>query len=292
MMRPRIQFLPPGSIAGGALPWVIGIMVFLCTLATGFGLTLNSAVGDWAHTLSRQISVQIVTADTDTRERQATDAITLLQTTPGIESVHRINDDEAAALLEPWLGKGNVTTDLPIPILLDVKLKPGYRMDLAALSAQLSAIAPDATLDDHERWLVRLNRLAKSLQMVSALVVALILGATAAISAFGTRAVLASHRETIEIMHWMGAEDKIIAKDIRHRFMLQGLKGGLSGLILGVSILFSIDYFADQLGRGLVPALEPGPAGWLAILFLPIFAAILTMTAAHITVRRELARMP
>lgn len=291
-MRPRFSFLPQGSIAGGALPWVLGVMVFLCTLSASFGLTLDSAVNEWAGSLSRQISVQIVTADREDRERQAAAALTILKDTPGIKAVRRIDDSETTALLEPWLGKGNVTPDLPVPILLDVELLPGYNMNLTALGARLSKDAPDAALDDHERWLVSLNRLAKSLQAVSGLVVALILAATAAIAAFGTRAVLASHRETIEIMHWMGAEDRTIAGEFRYQFMLQGLKGGLAGLIMGVLVLFSVDYFADQLGRGLIPQLDPGFFGWIAILVLPIFAAILTMTAAHLTVRRELSKMP
>ncbi len=292
MIRPRFSFLPQGSIAGGALPWVLAVMVFLCALAAGFGLTLDSAISDWAGSLSRQISVQIVSTDQEDRERQAAAALDILKDTPGIKAVRRIDDNETTALLEPWLGKGNVTPDLPIPILLDVELQPGFTMNLTALGARLSNDAPDAALDDHERWLVALDRLAKSLQIVSGLVITLILAATAAIAAFGTRAVLASHRETIEIMHWMGAEDRTIAGEFRYQFMLQGMKGGLFGLIMGVLVLFVIDYFADQLGHGLIPQLNPGIHGWLAILILPVFAAILTMTAAHLTVRRELSRMP
>lgn len=287
-----IRFLPKGGIAGGALPWVIGVMVYLCGLAAGFGLAVNAAVGDWAASLSREISVQVVHPDAAERQAQADAAMAVLEKTPGIAAVTPVSDAEAAALLEPWLGAGNVTADLPIPILLDVRLAPGVAIDVTALEAAVKAAAPAAALDDHERWLTRLNRLAGALETVAAAVVGLIFAATAAIAAFGTRAGLASHKDSIEIMHHMGAEDRVIAGEFRHRFMVQGLKGGIGGIVFAAATLLITDRFAEQLGRGLIPALDLSAYEWLALALLPVFAALLTRLSAQITVRRELAKLP
>ncbi|WP_281300355.1 MULTISPECIES: hypothetical protein [unclassified Iodidimonas] len=292
LKRKSLRFLPENSLAGGTLPWVIGIMVFLCTLASIFAFALHQSMGDWADKLSQQISVQIVTADGKARRQQADAALALLPTIPGIENAVRLSDAESKALLEPWLGAGNVTDDLPVPILIEVTTSPGARIDLAALKAQVQQVAPDANLDDHERWLVQLNRLSTSLQMVALLVVGLILSATAAIAAFGTRAGLSSHRASIEIMHHMGAEDGLIANEFRYRFMLQGLKGGLGGLIAGLLVMLTLGHFASQIGSGLVPDLSLSALAWLLLILLPVFAALLTMMAAHLTVHRELAGYP
>jgi len=287
-----IRFLPDNSIAGGALPWVIGVMVYLSTLASGFGLALNAAMGDWASSLADSVSVQIVNAQAEERDAQAAAALEILRATPGVRSARRVSPAETAALLEPWLGRGNVTDALPVPALLDVILEPGRSVASEALAARLEPAAPDAEIDDHARWLARLEDLTEALQGVAAVVVGLLLAATAAIAAFGTRAGLASHRESIEIMHLMGAEDSAIAGEFRHRFMLQGLKGGLLGLVLGTATLIVTDHLARELGAGLVPALALGGLDWLSLGLLPALAAGLTMLAAQVTVRRELAHLP
>ncbi len=290
-LRP-LRFLPESGIAGGTLPWVIGVMVYLSVLAAGFGFALHHGVAGWADDLSRRLSIQIVGADADDAEKQAAAVVAALEKTPAIGSVRRLSEQEMARLLEPWLGVGNVTADLPLPILLEVALEPGRPLDVPALAARVSRIAPAAVIDDHQRWLVEIRRLASSLELTAIVIVGLVLAATAAIAAFGTRAGLASHRDSVEILHLMGAEDGVIAGEFRYRFMIQGLKGGLGGLLLGLATLFSIDHLAEQLGRGLVPALELGWVDWTMIAGLPLFAAALTMLAAHFTVRRELARLP
>lgn len=284
-----IRFLPENSVAGGALPWVIGVMVYLSSLATAFGIAVNDAVGDWSADLSRSVSVQIVAADANEREAQADAAIARLEAMPGVVRVHRVTAPEMSGLLEPWLGRGNVTSDLPIPILIDVTLESGRAVASEALAASLRQVAPSAEVDDHQRWLARLERLTESLQVIAAVVVGLLLAATAAIAAFGTRAGMAGHRESIEIMHLMGAEDNAIAGEFRRRFLMQGFKGGLLGLAVGAATLLITDRMARELGGGLLPALDLGPLAWLALALLPPLAAALTMLAAQVTVRRELA---
>jgi len=286
-----IRFLPENSIAGGTLPWVIGVMVYLSTLATAFGLAVNDAVGDWASDLARTVSVQIVDADPEVREQQAAAAADRLRETPGVVSVHRLDGTEVAALLEPWLGSGNVTDDLPIPTLLEVTLDSGRAIDAKALAARVRQVAPAAEVDDHQRWLARLERLVDTLQLVALIVVSLLLAATAAIAAFGTRAGMAGHRESIEIMHLMGAADNMIADEFRRRFMLQGFKGGLLGLAVGAATLLITSHLARELGGGLIPMLELDPVAWLLLALLPPLAAGLTMLAAQLTVRRELASL-
>jgi len=287
-----VRFLPAKGIAGGTLPWVIGVMVYLSALAGGFGFAMNNAVGAWAAGLSNSISVQIVTPEAEARERQAEAAIEVLGEVPGVRAVERVGTGETQALLEPWLGAGNVSEELPIPVLLEVTLAPGRSVDTDALAARVQRAAPDAAFDDHGRWLAQLNRLTETLRIVAGVVVGLLLAATAAIAAFGTRAGFAGHRDSIDIMHLMGAEDSTIAGEFRYRFMLQGLKGGIGGLVLGIATLLVTDRMAGELGEGLIPTLDLAALEWVALALLPGFAAALTMLAAQMTVKRELARLP
>lgn len=286
------QFLPKGSIAGGGLPWVTGVMVFLSALAGGFGLALHGMFDDWSQDLEHRISIQIVAPEKEDREMQIPAVLALLEDVPGIAEAKLLSTDETMRLLEPWLGAAAHADDLPIPALIDVRIASGMRVDPRALEAALIAVAPGARVDDHQDWLLRLERLARTFEAVSALVVALILAATAAIAVFGTRAGLASHSETIAILHHMGATDSMIAAEFRRRFMIQGLKGAIGGLAMAMLLILLAGSLAGQIGGGLVPSMRLEPTAFALLLVLPVFAAFLTMIAAHLTVRHDLARMP
>jgi len=291
-MTQRIRFLPDGSLTGGALPWVIGVMVFLCALAASVGLSAGHAVDDWARGLTQRMSVQIVEPDSEARETQLEAALDILRRTPGVADARRLSRAESERLLEPWLGAGNVTGDLPIPAMIDVTLASGMSVDADALEARLRQAAPSAAVDDYARWLNSLNRLTGLMQAVSFSVMGLIFAATAAIAVFGTRAGLSAHRESIEIMHLMGANDDAVAAEFRRSFLTQGIKGGLGGLLVGGVTLAMLMQAAGDLDGGLLPSLNPGWEGWTLLALLPLFAGLLTMLAAHVTVRRALTRLP
>lgn len=291
-MTQRIRFLPEHGLSGGALPWVISVMVFLCALAASAGFSARHVVDDWAAGLAQRISVQIVEPDADARANQADAVLDILTGTPGVDSARQLSRSEAERLLEPWLGVGNVTDDLPIPAMIDVTLKPGMSVNADALEARLQQAAPSAAVDDYARWLDSLNRLTNAVQMISLAVMGLIFAATAAIAVFGTRAGLGAHRESIEIMHLMGATDDTIAAEFRRSFLKQGLKGGLGGLAAAGAALALLMQAARDLDSGVLPSLSLGWAGWTLLALLPLFAGLLTMIAAHVTVRRALTRLP
>src|SRR5690606_26797461 len=115
------RLLPEGRLAG-PMPWMIAIMIFLTVLAAAAGLALADAARALNANLAGRATIQIVQADPVSREAETRAALRALQGAPGIRSVHRVDDAEIAALLEPWLGKEGLGADLPIPTLIDVEM--------------------------------------------------------------------------------------------------------------------------------------------------------------------------
>lgn len=291
MVRPPVRFLPPGREGGGVLPWVIAVMMYLCALAAAAGIALNGALTEWSGDLTNRITVQITHADAAERARQTEAALARLADTPGVASARALTDPEVAALLEPWLGSGNVTDDLPVPTLIDVMLDRDRRIDLDALAAKLARVAPDAQLDNHQQWLGRLLKLSGMLEFVALSVVAMVVLSTAAIVVFGTRTGLASHRDSVEIMHLIGAEDRIIAGEFQYRYMLHGFKGGVIGVVAAGATLAGLGRLIGAVGEGLVPLVALSPMEFALLALLPFAASALTMLTARVTVRHALARM-
>jgi len=290
MLRP-IRFLPSENIHGRLLPWVIAVMVFLAGLAMLVALGLQMTAHTWHQGLAQSLTVQVINADRTARDKEVAAALAELRKTPGVASAEEETGEEVAALLEPWLGKGNVGPDLPIPALIDVRVADGHKVDAAALGAALAKVAPSARVDAHERWLADLLVLMRIVQWVGGMIVALVGLATVAIIIFATRAGLATHRETVEIVHMMGAKDSTIAGAFQWRFLWVGIKGAIIGLLAlgaGMGIVHLIN---QRLEGALLPQLVPPPEVLASLLVLPIVAGLLTMLTARFAVMRALSDM-
>ncbi len=75
--------------------------------------------------------------------RHETDAaLGVLRATPGIAHAAPLSESEMQSLVEPWLGKGALVAELPLPKLIDAAIVPGASVDLPGLAARLKQAAP------------------------------------------------------------------------------------------------------------------------------------------------------
>jgi cell division transport system permease protein len=289
--RKAFYFLPVRERGNRFLPVIIGVMVFLAAVAGAAALALFNATAAWSGSLARSLTVQIVQEDAATRTRETERALAVLKQTPGVERAAALAQKDLVALLEPWLGKGNVTDDLPVPAMIAVTLKEGVHVDAAALGARLKEAAPDAALDDHHQWIGNVAALARMVETAAAVSLLLIMLTTVAIVVFATKAALAVHRETVEIVHSLGARDGRIAGEFRTLFMWHGLKGSGLGLLLAAITLALFAYLANRIGGGLLPEMRLAAGQALYFVALPFLTAGLTMLTADVTVRKALRRL-
>ena len=292
-MTKAVHFLPDEKSheATRLLPYVMAVMVYLSALALMGSMMLHKGFGEWTETLSNRLTVQVTTADPDMRYAQVQEVSQLLRNTPGIDFVRQLNDVEIEKLLEPWLGVGNVTKDLPVPDILDVTVSRTLSINLDALRGMLAKVSEDIHLDDHQQWLGRFLRLMDTVEYTALGILLLVVMATICIVIFGTKAGMAENRETIAVMHHLGAKDGMIARAFQDRFMVYGLKGGIIGLVLAFVSLFSLIYLSRDLAAGLVKVPEFPVTQVAMLLIIPFFAAFIAMLTARVTVMRNLGRM-
>ena len=197
--RADVPFEPDAS--SRILPFIIALMVFLAALSIAATATLNDSITRWTQGLPGKLTVQLEAVLSASEGGEASArvdaALDILLSTAGVEGAAEISRAEIEELLDPWLGKGNLSPGLPVPKLIDVTLAPGAAPDLTDLSRRLAAAVPGAELDDHKLWLGKLVRLARSIQVIAALVVVLISLSAVAVIVFATRADLAAHHDIV-----------------------------------------------------------------------------------------------
>jgi cell division transport system permease protein len=279
--------------SGRYLPLLVAIMVYLAALALAGALTMNKLAERWdtglAGTLTVQVPAEAGAAEDDPRLAAV---VAALAATPGVLTVAAMDKREMTALLEPWLGDAVLTGDLPLPRLVAVTVDTANPPDIGALQHQVQELAPGSLVDDHQRWLARLLDLAQAVEIMAAVVVALVVLAACIMVAFVTRMGLAAHEQAIELLHLIGAQDSYVARQFQNHALGLGLRGGLLGLACAVPTLYLARTLLQRIGSGLLPELGLEPYEWALLILLPVAAALVTMVTARFTVLRTLARMP
>ena len=280
----------PRDKGAAPLDIVIAIMAFLAALALGAALLAERAAIGWRQGLSDRLTVQIVPASGSdakaTLDDEAVAALTLLRETRGIAHAAELSDDDAAKLVEPWLGKNAIIPELPMPKLIDATIVPGAYVDLPSLTHQLKRAAPHAVLDDHSRWIGRLKGLADTVTLSAYGLLLLIAVAMAATVSFATRAGLDAHHEKVELLHQMGAQSGFIARAFERHYLVSAFFAGLAGAG-AAAILFAISGGLELVGVQSVPflpplSLKPDEVAWLAI--VPAAAAAIAFATARLSV--------
>lgn len=274
------------------LPWLIAFMVFLACLALAAVLVVERSIARWDRGLSGQITVQVPAAvDPAAAEAGLQAILAVLTDTPGVRGVSVMNPAEVRRLLQPWLGGGAEVDELPLPTLIAVSVDPSEPPDIDVLNQRLAEAVPGSFADDHRRWLDDLMALAGSVE-IAAFAIMLLVALTAVVTViFVTRTGLEIHRQVIEILHVMGAQDRYIAREFQRHSLKLGLRGGLVGFLLAAATLAGLAWLARGSGAALLPDLSLMPLDWVLLAILPLAAAGTAMWTARLTVLSTLVRL-
>jgi cell division transport system permease protein len=277
------------------LPWILAMMVYLAALAFAGALAVGDAVEGWKRGLIGQFTVQVMPAESADagaeRAARLQAVIDHLTTIAAIEQIRVLDDAATRALVEPWLGPADSALDLPLPDVIAVTARPGMALEAATIEERLANSGVETVVDDHGRWARDLVRFGRGLQLMAAIVVAIVAAAGMLVVYFVTRTGLAVHARIIEIAHLVGARDIYVARQVQRHALWLGLLGGAFGLALAGATWWALGYVFGLVSVPFLPALEPDWLRWLWIALLVPVAGLLAMLTARRTVFATLRRM-
>lgn len=231
-----------------ALTFVIAVLCALACLAVLGGAAADRAARGWSGDLKASATVQVRPKPGETSAEAAARGAEALAGVRGVVEARALDRATAVRLLEPWLGRGAVPDDLPIPELVTVDLDPIHPAAPAAMAAALAQAGVDAAVDDHERWLGDVKRMALTVRL-GAFGAALALAAAAAAAiGFATRVGLQARREVVEVLHLAGAEDRFIAGLFQNRFARLSAWAGLQGMAAAAAVWLVVRLLAPKDG--------------------------------------------
>jgi len=286
-MRKGTPAILPQRVRAGPLPWLIAATCLLMLLAAATTLALTGAAHALSATTARTLLVQAVDADRARRESAAQDAQGLLLHARGVTAVHRLDEREAERLIGPYID-GMSISDLPLPILIDVKLNADA--DPAQLRALLHGI-PSVEVAPAGAGLAPLAALIATLRRLAMGVAALAAGATGLVAILSARSALAAQGATVSILHGLGATDRQVARLITVRIARDVAIGAVAGLIVAFAAILLVSRQAAAVGAGLMAG-GLGAHSWLVLAALPAGLIVLATGAAHLMLLASLRRAP
>jgi cell division transport system permease protein len=291
----RQPLVSPDPVTDRALTAVVAVLTFLAALTVGAAEFATTTALRWQVMMSSEVTVQLKPQGSRPMEADIVKVSDVLRGTNGIVSVKVLSREDSARLLEPWLGSGPALDNLPLPRLISVGIDTAHPPDLAALSRAISELAPGVSLDDHRTWTKQLDRLSSLFLIAATGALGLVVLATALSIVFATRGTMAGNREIIEVLHFIGADDRYIARQFQRHFIFLGAKGGGLGgglailVIVAVRTLFGWSLIANP--GSLADAAFPGWPSLVAIAAVILLVAVIAGAASRITVFRTIGRL-
>lgn len=276
------------------LAWITMLMTFVAALTLFASMSLNNIISHWNGVVSGSLTIQQPTYDLTGLDRHD-DAIKELDTIKEylkqqsfVESVHILNDDEMEQLMSPWLENLKELNELPIPKLIDVKLKKDVSFSLDNFKNDINALAPYAQVDSHRIWLSHLVDIAGGIQKTILVIIALLILTTAFTVIYTTRSSLLVQENTLDLLQLMGAKDWAIAFGVASNSFSRGLCGGIVGLILSLPIVAIVITLVNSTADSLFSQGALSINQWIVVAVLPIIVATLSFMTALLTGIRKL----
>ncbi|MGI9406119.1 MAG: cell division protein FtsX, partial [Hyphomicrobiaceae bacterium] len=244
--------VPPGSVTGSSLTLVITIMCFLACLTAGAVYMINQSAAAWSRNIASEVTVQLQPLEGINMDKRTTEVALFLAKIPGIKEVNPLSNDISKELLEPWLGQSRALESIPVPRLIALEVDRRSPPHLAKLADNLAHRYPGVSLDDHRRWQAQIRAVTRSLALGGLAILLLVGAATTAIIVSATKSSMASNREIVEVLHFVGATDRFIAREFEKHFLSLGIRAGLVGAVCAMAVFFLMPTVMQLLGGGAV----------------------------------------
>ena len=292
MIALRSELPLKGDTSGRFVVWLVMVLVYVASIAVTTNSYVAALLGHWNQSVTGTLTIQIpVMLDASDPASTAATArvLDVLGRHPAVESAAAVPREKVTDLLRPWFDAGAAIGDLPLPVLVDVRLRTSEPAAISAVSASAQSAVPGAVIDDHRAWLNRVIGLAEGLGAIAITAVGLMVAALGLTIVFATRASLAEFAQVIEVLHVVGAKDGYIAGQFARRALVQSLIGGGAGLLLFAPTMGFIAWLAGRIESGILPDVTFPESHWITLAALPFIAGLVAVITANVTVRRALS---
>ncbi len=294
--RANAPIVPPGSVAGRSLVFVIATMAFLASLTAGGVYVAFNAAVEWTSNVSSEMTVNVKMLPGETGDEKVAEIVKFLSNQIGIRKVTARPAEQSLKDIELWVGKTDVLKAFPIPRLIEIKIYQDNPPDYPTLKKILETKFQGAILDNHGLWSAQYRRLARLMEISGFCMLLLMAAATAAVVVAAASSALASNKEIVAVLNLVGAEEKFIAGQFERHFLMVGIKAGVAGAVLAAGVFLMLPYASRVMSTAaaegevqrFVEAASLGIGGYAILVIVVVAIAAICKMTSRFGVRRIL----
>lgn len=293
-LPPRQPVIPSDSAHDRPLLSILTILSFLAALSLLAALASLNMISSWQNQAQNAASVQIL-PDKDITQpspAQIQSALDILRANRAVRSAAPLDKQEALELLSPWLGDTDLPQDIPMPIFISVTLQDGVDFDTQQTRLDLEAKGLAVIVEDHKQWRDDQNKSLRTFQFMAILCLVLIFAAVFLCALYVTRASMAGHRKTIDVLGQVGATPNYMARLFCVKYGLISAKAALLGTGLAVVLCLLMTIFSAAIPSGIfaIPRHAlPLSQLWMT-LWIPCLVTLLSVGASWVLLGKSLRR--
>ncbi len=270
---------------------IMVILVYIGSLALAAQVALWRTSVSWGHELQNRMTVELpfVNGESYTKRQELTHKlIKELSSLPEVTKVELVPDEVKQKLLKAWVKDKELLALLPLPTLLDIDLDDSAQADSALLKKKLSITFKDVLIHGHNAWMERLSGFLDALSILSGFLIIL----TALILVFVImvicRAALSVQHRTIELLHYMGASDSLIATQFQKHITRLAVPCAVGGYLLAcLTMTLLVVLLGSMDGLSLITPLSWFTIG-LVMTLVPLGSIGLALLASRLSVQKQL----
>ncbi len=266
---------------------VLSFLGAMMTLAVFGGLNASK---HWQSTLDKNITV-MVKPSADELSAQTRKALEIVEALPEVDRVTALPESYSKDLLRPWLGQAELPQDMPLPAILDVKLKPGKSLDTDRLKHAFEQAGIRADIDVHSHWAADIRHSLATVKLLALLSLTLVYAGIGAAAVFAAQAAINAHRLVINVLHQVGAPPATTARLLSSRLAIFGFKAALFGVLAALAlalILRLVFSFGGTQSEMFLPVAHFSLKEIITILVSPVIFALLILALSWRTVLKTL----
>ena len=269
-----------GALADRLLVALIAAMALFATCALAGHEAVSQLAKRWQQGANAAVTVQIPNPTSARMEA----ALGALRALPAVREAQAVDPGRMAELLRPWLGD---VAGLPLPGVIELRLA-----DLAAdpvlIGDRVAEAVPGAVTEAHGVFVARLAAVARAVSAAALAALLLVAVVGASVVVLAVRAGIAARRDSVMVLHMLGATDR----DIAERFARRTAWLALLGAILGVALAGGLVWALLQLAGPMLPDITPQDLPWLGLAALPVSAALIAWATTRASILLWLRRLP
>ena len=277
----------------GLIGAIIALLVMIGVFACGGLLALNQVAEKWKGGLAETVSIDLppLLSPQQNEDSRAIRILTLALNEQGVTDATILNRGRMRELVKPWLGDSIEIERLPLPVIIQLKIDRDNPPDFESFSRRLHQAVPGTKLNSFSEWRESLLGSVNTLMTTGIIIlIAVASGIVSMILFLGVTSMMV-YRQSIELLHLMGATDHYIAK----QFNMLVAKISMIGASIGFGIASLLILIAGHVGLGEAYRLHEWVilpfTHWAFLLMIPIATFLLALITVHFTVLYQLKKL-